>query len=569
MTVPNITIAKLNFVAEHLRVPELKYVLNAERESTATDVFFQQLYQHQKQLQETSLAELSAKLMTGNFLSNEVVNYAFIIDRSFDVWLRKLQLDSGLSSLLNEWRLTLLDVLVRQQGGGLENLLVILDRLTDLVSWSPHPERVAHLIPNELDSLLQALKESLSSDNIAIQQQNCELQFSARREKSKKVIERLVEAEFRTAKLLYSSAWAQAYINRTFANKTISDSLQQFLQQHWLALLAHHYGEQGEQGEQGEAGIPEQFIRLTKMMKVVFCDKGRGAFQYADKLIESLSDACEQANIEVSRSLWDSLADEAVAILQGQPLVESEYRTLTQFLTLENYTEEPQHIVQGDCYLHVETTQRVLVQAYFKDYAQLLLTNHLGVKRELMSSKNFSQQLQAKQWLKLPSPSLYSSVLVSNLKGLEKVAQTQLKARQEAAEKAQEEAEALQRQHQQAAEQAQKQAEEIAERAKKIAFKKEQAKRLDEEAKVTAIIAELNLGAWISVGSEKQRYKLAVKFAAAKKYVFVDKFGVKKLEFLEQQLVTSIIDSDVEILSDGADFDASLERVVSRIRIAK
>ena len=95
--------------------------------------------------------------------------------------------------------------------------------------------------------------------------------------------------------------------------------------------------------------------------------------------------------------------------------------------------------------------------------------------------------------------------------------------------------------------------------------------RLEKENTVALVIRDFRLGAWISIkeAGEPQRYKLVVKLAAMGKYIFVDRLGIKKREFMEVDLVQAILAKDIEILSDGAEFEDSLERVVSRIRMSK
>jgi hypothetical protein len=84
------------------------------------------------------------------------------------------------------------------------------------------------------------------------------------------------------------------------------------------------------------------------------------------------------------------------------------------------------------------------------------------------------------------------------------------------------------------------------------------------------------LGAWVSITNrddgvdyKAQRFKLVVKFAASKKFIFVDKLGVKKIEYTEAALVKGLMEKDIEILTDGLEFEESLERVVSRLRSSK
>ena len=85
------------------------------------------------------------------------------------------------------------------------------------------------------------------------------------------------------------------------------------------------------------------------------------------------------------------------------------------------------------------------------------------------------------------------------------------------------------------------------------------------------LISDMSIGAWISVSEEesKQKYKLVVKINATDKLIFVDKMGLKKLEIKTPKLMGLLISGTAEILSDGAEFDDTLSRVVGRLRVGK
>ena len=177
-------------------------------------------------------------------------------------------------------------------------------------------------------------------------------------------------------------------------------------------------------------------------------------------------------------------------------------------------------------------------------------------------------------------PLIYDSSLLEVVKknnaGLLKVALTQQKARAVAADKARKEAEALLQEKQKAEKMAQIKAAEIAEQTKQLLKKQKDKQRAEEEHKAQIQVADCKLGAWISVvqaddesNNPPQRFKLVVRFAASNKFIFVDKLGVKKLELTEASLIEGIVNKRIEMLSDGAEFEDSLERVVSRLRISK
>ena len=116
-------------------------------------------------------------------------------------------------------------------------------------------------------------------------------------------------------------------------------------------------------------------------------------------------------------------------------------------------------------------------------------------------------------------------------------------------------------------------AQEIAQHTKNLLAKRADKQRAEKDNATLEIIRSFKLGAWIAIQlkeeSEPQRFKLVVILAATGKYVFVDRLGVRRREFLEAELMEEIQSKRLVILSDGAEFEDSLQRVVSRLRMSK
>ncbi len=95
--------------------------------------------------------------------------------------------------------------------------------------------------------------------------------------------------------------------------------------------------------------------------------------------------------------------------------------------------------------------------------------------------------------------------------------------------------------------------------------------RLKKEQVILKVISEISLGAWISVESEddKERYKLVVKINSTDKFIFVDRLGLKKLEIKTDELLCRMNAGQIKVLSEGAEFDETLSRVVGRIRVGR
>ncbi|MDK9557773.1 DUF1631 family protein [Marinobacter sp. M216] len=82
----------------------------------------------------------------------------------------------------------------------------------------------------------------------------------------------------------------------------------------------------------------------------------------------------------------------------------------------------------------------------------------------------------------------------------------------------------------------------------------------------------LKLGGWIVVSpsipeEEPIRLKLAVRINASRELVFVDRLGLNRREFLEDNLVEGIVVGRIRVLGSSAEFDDTLSRVVGRIRV--
>ena len=193
------------------------------------------------------------------------------------------------------------------------------------------------------------------------------------------------------------------------------------------------------------------------------------------------------------------------------------------------------------------------------------------MKAAQFSFQNFKERLSDGTLKKLSKGQAFSGVFDQAVKGLSKVAENQKQARLNAAEKAKAEAERLLEDRRKSDEIANQQAVDIAQRTKQLMTKRADKQRLEKENIILDVIRSFKLGAWISiqVDDEAQRFKLVVKLAATGKYVFVDRLGVRKREFLESDLMKAIQSEQVKVLSDGAEFEDSLQRVVSRLRMSK
>jgi multidrug efflux pump subunit AcrA (membrane-fusion protein) len=176
-------------------------------------------------------------------------------------------------------------------------------------------------------------------------------------------------------------------------------------------------------------------------------------------------------------------------------------------------------------------------------------------------------------------------VLSETVNLLFKVCEKQQKQRQEAAREAKARAEAL-RKEKEAAERARKAEEEARQAAlEQQRAEAERQRQADEQAEQDRLLKErevaaakqvesIALGGWIVLapegeGEEPARLKLAVKISASRKFVFVDRLGLNRREFLHDDLVSGIVSGRIRVLGSAAEFDDTLSRVVGRIRVGR
>jgi len=229
----------------------------------------------------------------------------------------------------------------------------------------------------------------------------------------------------------------------------------------------------------------------------------------------------------------------------------------------------------GDWYILSDQGESLSIKliSCFAQSQQLLFSNYLGMKSAQFSFQNFKDRLSDGSLKKMPKGQAFLGVFDQAIKGLSKVADNQKQARLIAAEKAKAEAEHLMEDRRQSDEMANQRAKEIAQHTKNLLAKRADKQRAEKDSATLKIIRSFKLGAWIAVQlkdeSEPQRFKLVVILAATGKYVFVDRLGVRRREFLEAELMEEIQSKRIVILSDGAEFEDSLQRVVSRLRMSK
>ncbi|MFT6907161.1 MAG: hypothetical protein ACJAS1_003838, partial [Oleiphilaceae bacterium] len=161
----------LRLVIQHLRVPELIYPF----ELASSDAMVERKHQTSTLLkscrldasehEETLLKQLQ-KLFSGKGTYTQANNLAFLLDRVFDVWLRKNGFGTQLNIIFSKWRfifykcllitysknLDQSDIKVREKA--LENFSSTLESIAEYAKkWSPIPKRSQSILFDQLTAI--------------------------------------------------------------------------------------------------------------------------------------------------------------------------------------------------------------------------------------------------------------------------------------------------------------------------------------------------------------------------------------------------------------------------------
>lgn len=567
-------IEALEFVAKNLRVPDYKYELVDEQTGASQTERFVSVLTLMPGLEISSLSEVWEQRFEQDQLPERALNLMFVVDRCFDVWVRKLSLDAELLPYFSQFRAHAFILALKREFDALDVLLTELGASAGrLLGWTPQPERARKQVLEVLDSAYTEVQICPDANGVGVAR-NAINQLIAQRENNfQKITNRLMDTERVSAQARMSETAARALINKVFAGQTMTPIAAEFVSAYWLQVVTVKFS-----GSRSLT-LDEQSAEQTKYLRAVFCDQSSALFKVGDELIEMLSESVHKTGVVVPDSVWQALSQELITLLRRQEVVCVRFEPLDTPYKLDEFRSPEGSTVKrnvdrlnvGRWYLESTDQSRECLLAAFEDSGQYLFVNHLGMKARVESAKALADRIVSNQLKEVPEGTSLSDVFVSNLNGLSKVSKTQHEARKKAAEKARLEAFRIKEEQAQAAEKAKKQAADIAQRTRELVKKKEDAKRAKQEQDVLDRLSRLSLGAWVAIekDGESARFKLAVKFAAKKRYVFVDKYGIKKVEFDESSLIEGVCAGRVEILNDGADFDDSLERVIGRMRMTR
>ncbi len=578
---------QLEDILKNLRVPQLFYTLGGghQFDSDAEKKLVSELTDLKLDKSATLIDWYKVNYRNAP-LRPVLVNSLFLSDRLFDGYFRKNLFSDAIVESCNKWRYLIAFVLVRAKSKAkfAINLLKIIDvflkdHIGSGASQGPALSQLARAIdamnavffsdelfrPEALISLLNALK----SDS------------EKQKQRREKLVVRLMESETGLARADYANA---ASIRLVFGNaqgKCFPVCVIDFLTEHWQPALKRWFSLGLEQSQE------EELNQLTA--DVVSClgvnDFAPLSQKTSPQFMEVSPDLVDRlSHVFEARQGLDETINQQLSVLQSliiQLFQNQEVETELFPDAPESFHSQSspgsintqiQTLIADKSWLrNSETDSRFQIAGVVSLTGQLVLANQLGAKIGLVTLQKADESLRSGVWKPLPDYMSLEMLFEDTVKGLNKVSEAQLKQRQRALEKAKAEALALKEAKERAANEAREKAERIKQAAEKKALEESQRIRLALESKYLTQMGSVTLGAWVEYerNGKKEKGKLAVKTSSTQKWIFVDRFGLNRFEIIESDLLEQLIQGRARILNSGAEFDESLERTVSRIRMSK
>ncbi|WP_243402346.1 DUF1631 family protein [Tamilnaduibacter salinus] len=579
-------------ILEGLRVPELPYPAGRTLPEDAADwtQILRESWQGQHDARVIELLRQDERLW-----SVRQVNAAYLADRVMDVFLSTSGLHPSLVTRAARLRFLLAWQVNRSGALALSHDNPIHDWLDGLVSlrgWSDSGGRSARQLLRRLDDLMPAVDECFGTgETTALTRFVNEWAEDQRRRQSRigKLRQRLLETEQGASRQRAADQTARALIGRAIRDRRLPTVILDFIHHIWLPLLRQAIWSQGM-----ESDSARRASRLLEWLVWIgdptLSDGDRQRlYHVGEKLTDHLSEIGQQIlGKPLDRQTLSGLDELLVARIRGEsPALETADAGDFDLRWLNPEAVDPARVDALSHQWYVSGSgadeQRRYFFAYLEPSSDVLWTNGEGVKLGVMAWDAFESALERGELKPLPAVTPFGQVVREAVQALGQVLATQKRQREEARRQARERAEAIRRKKEEetrrreAEEQARREAEEkrvAVEAAERQAAEEAEAARQEEAARkeIREAISKLKLGAWIersSAGADPTKLKLAVRINASRKLVFVDRLGLNRTEMTETDLEERIYEGSARLLSQEAEFEDTLSRVVGRIRVGR
>ncbi len=531
--------------------------------------------------------------------SSMQINAAYVADRIMDVFLKTSGLHPELARRVARLRFYLAWRMNLEGADAFSDTLTDwLDSLQEWRGWSDSGGRSSRVLIDQLDALVISVSSSFESGEAAPVEEFCrqwQQDAEKRNAQTGKLRQRLLETEQGAARQRRADQTARALIGRALQGRMLPPAITTFILDYWYRLLKQAIWASGVEGDGCRHGS-KLLEWLVWVGDPSLSDKDRNRLytvgeQIGDRLMDVWSRTFDQAleaeavagieNVMVSR-LRGEIPELAEALPKPQAFTWD-----SSWLGFSGCQPGSAEGLEGSWFVEGEgrREQRRFFFALLEDTAEILWTNGAGVKLGLQPWVEFEAARTQSDLRPLPTLTPFGEVLTDTVTVLAKVCVKQRKQREQAARDARARAEALKRERE-AAEQARmvqeaaREAElqhqrELAEQ-QRLEDERAEQERLEREQTLLAQsqVDGIKLGGWIVVtpdnGDEDPiRLKLAVRINASRKLVFVDRLGLNRREYIDNQLVEGIVSGQIRVLGSAAEFDDTLSRVVGRIRVGR
>lgn len=457
--------------------------------------------------------------------------------------------------------------------------------------YGQHSDSFLSIFNSSITELSKADGIELNNLELSIQQQLSEQQSYIQR-----FADRIQAAELGRIKNQAAQYEVYRFLNSALDNKVlpqivlsyINDELISFLHQ----MLATH-GLQAKQWQQAQQLIKQLFALYQEGYTIKEQDK-----QLASQL-QSLLFGEHEPDAK-AQDFFNNIAFDITQLSQGKTiddcqaakaLIIPEAIAAMEKHASQDLLQQVQNCKLGQWFLYKteQGTVRCQLLLNLADYQRMLLSNFVGQRVLVARYDEFAYLLSSQHLQALPNHgpllrSFHSRLdrLITNYQTnyqqfeeaekivAERQKQAELLAqRQAAAEKARKEALAIAKQRAEAKRQAEQErlAAELAAKQQAAAAKEEQL-HADLHRHARLSLDSLTLGSWAEYtdGDTTKRIKLAVKFAATGRFVFVNDDGITELEAHRDDLVEKLISQQLRLLESDKKFADRLAKIVSDLR---
>lgn len=527
------------------------------------------------------------------------VNAAYLSDRIMDVFLKTSGLHTSLISRIARLRFWLAWQLDSAGDNAFSELILSwLDHLQEWRGWSDTGGRSSRVLLEQLDSLVIAVAGSFESESMAPLEDYCRqwLEDADKRESQVgRLRERLRETEQGASRQRLAEQVARAFVGRALTGRHLPPVISRFVMNDWFKVIKQSVLAEGVDSELcRHANKILEWLVWAGDPQLSDQDRNR-LYQVGEQLGDRIQDVWRRTlGQEMPASAGEGIQAVMVARIRGEtPELtlalppDSGFTWDNRWLALDPITPSDYERHIGRWFVEGEGAkeQRRYFFLLLEDSQEVLWTNGVGVKLGLQAWSDFKTGLGAQALRGLPEPTPFGEVLTETVTLLSNVCTKQQQQRELAAREARAKAEALRRekeeaerrrQEEEAARRLEAEQQKAVEEQQRLADEKAEQARLRKEAEAIASrqVEGIALGGWIVVApdqeeGEPQRLKLAVKIAASRKFVFVDRLGLNRRQFIDDELVNGIVEGTIRVLGSSAEFDDTLSRVVGRIRVGR